>query len=60
MREFIKFLEFIAEKGADKGAKVEKLEFYRKLDKHRQHLQLVEDQREGLHVVQDAVMRDDG
>ena len=41
MQEFIKLLDFLVSKGADPSAKVDKLEFYRKLDKHKQHLQLV-------------------
>jgi hypothetical protein len=31
----ITWLKFLVSKGADKAAKVDKLEFYRKLDKHK-------------------------
>ena len=41
VQPFIKLLEFLVKKGADPSAKVDKLEFYRKLDKHKQHIQLV-------------------
>ena len=56
----ITFLKFLVTKDADKSAKVEKLEFYRKLDKHKQHIQLVDDEREGLKVLTDAIMKDEG
>ena len=40
---FIKLLEALVKKGADPQASVDKLEFYRELDKHKQHLHLVSD-----------------
>jgi hypothetical protein len=54
---FIELLKSLVKIGADPKATVDKLEFYRELDKHKQHLMLVQDQREGLNVVQDAVMQ---
>jgi hypothetical protein len=60
VQPFIELLDFLVAKGADPSAKVEKLEFYRKLDTHKQHLQLVQGQRDGLHVAQDAVMQEEG
>ena len=48
---FIELLKSLVKIGADPKATVDKLEFYRELDKHKQHLVLVQDQREGLNVV---------
>ena len=38
---FIALLKSLIEKGANPKATVDKLEFYRELDKHKQHLMLV-------------------
>ena len=38
---FIALLKCLVEKGANPKATVDKLEFYRELDKHKQHLLLV-------------------
>ena len=40
-QEFVKFLQFMVEKGANPHATVDKLEFYRKLDDHKKHLILL-------------------
>lgn len=38
IQEFVKFLQILIDNGANPHAKVQKLEFYRKLDEHKQHL----------------------
>lgn len=43
---------------ADPCAKVEKLEFYRELDKHKQKLILIEETREGVNIIKDSEMKD--
>ena len=40
-QEFVKFLQFMVENGANPHATVDKLEFYRKLDDHKKHLILL-------------------
>jgi hypothetical protein len=55
---FIDLLRLMVQHGADPRAKVEKMEFYRELDKHKQKLTLVEEAREGMTMVKDQEMKD--
>lgn len=50
-KPFIELLTLMVEAGADPLAKVDKLEFYRELDKHKQKMFLVEETREGVGIV---------
>ena len=52
-------IHFMAERGADVHAKVEKVEFYRKLDEHKKHLLVLHEQRGSVQAVQDTLMRDE-
>jgi hypothetical protein len=55
---FIKLLRMLVKAEADPLAKVDKLEFYRELDKHKQKLFLVEETREGVSIVRDQEMKE--
>lgn len=56
---FIEILKTLVKAGADPLVKVEKLEFYRELDKHKQKLLLVEETREGVQLVKEVVMQEE-
>ena len=49
---FIDFLKFFVGKGADPHAKVDRLEFYRELDEHKRHMQVVGEGREATALAQ--------
>lgn len=49
---FIAFLKQFVGKGADAHAKVDRLEFYRELDEHKRHMQVVGEGREAAALVQ--------
>lgn len=53
----IELLRLMVSAGSDPLAKVDKLEFYRDLDQHKQKLFLVEETREGMNIVKDAEMK---
>lgn len=57
-QEFVKLLAIMKEYGADPHAKVDKLEFYRKLDAHKKQLIYVAEQRAAGQVVEDVMLDD--
>ena len=56
---FVDILKVLVNAGADPYSKVGKMEFYRELDKHKQTLMMVGDVREGVAVVQEALMNNE-
>ena len=58
MDPFLSLLRTLVNAEADPLAKVDKLEFYRELDKHKQKLFLVEETREGLGIIKDQEMKE--
>lgn len=58
LKPFIELLKILVGANADPHAKVDKLEFYRELDQHKQKLYLVEEAREGITIVKDQEMKE--
>jgi len=57
LKPFIELLRILVKAKADPSAKVDKLEFYRELDQHKQKLYLVEEAREGITIIKDQEMK---
>jgi len=51
------FIQLLVERGCNPHATVQKLEFYRKLDEHKQHLLMMAEQRSTVQAVQDTLMQ---